>query len=59
MAETAIVTEGLTKYYDGRRGIVDVALEVRAGEVHLRRPEPGPDPRRRPGGPTGEHGEAP
>ena len=33
MAETAIVTEGLTKYYDGRRGIVDVALEVRAGEV--------------------------
>ena len=33
MAETAIVTEGLTKYYDGRRGVVDVALEVRAGEV--------------------------
>jgi ABC-2 type transport system ATP-binding protein len=33
VAETAIVTEGLTKYYDGRRGVVDVALEVRAGEV--------------------------
>jgi ABC-2 type transport system ATP-binding protein len=33
VAEAAIVTEDLTKSYHGRRGIVDVALEVRAGEV--------------------------
>jgi ABC-type lipoprotein export system ATPase subunit len=54
---------------DGRLRLPDEALEVlgdgeleaevRDGEVHLRRHEPGPDPRRRPGGPTGEHGEAP
>lgn len=33
MAETVIATEELTKSYDGRHGIVDVTLEVRAGEV--------------------------
>lgn len=33
MAEIAIATEDLTKSYDGRRGIVDVTLEVRVGEV--------------------------
>lgn len=33
MAEAVIATEDLTKSYGGRRGIGDVSLEVRAGEV--------------------------
>lgn len=33
MSDNVIVTEGLTKYYGKSRGVVDLNLEVRAGEV--------------------------
>ncbi len=33
MSDTVIVAEGLTKYYGKQRGLVDLDLEVRAGEV--------------------------
>ena len=33
MSDTVILTEGLTKFYGKHRGLVDLDLEVRAGEV--------------------------
>lgn len=33
MSDTVILTEGLTKFYGKHRGLIDLDLEVRAGEV--------------------------
>jgi hypothetical protein len=40
MRDTVIRTEGPTKYYGRHPGIVELDVEVRAGEVFLRRSRP-------------------